>query len=212
MRYPRSRKTLVASNRQVHQGMIAIVGRLVVLSVFMLVLGVTRTTAQTGRDERCAAYTGQAHGLCTAAVSEGCFDPGVASQECDDLTTNWNERCTRCEGAAPWTVACPCANTSAVQLNELFEGLTFDGSPVVVACRDDGAGTLIHRRDSAGICCAPEIRVLSEPQSGGCEYRLTAAPGQTIVLEVHDNLTGAESAACRADILVLQIQFPDDCP
>jgi hypothetical protein len=84
MRYQLSRN-MGPSNRKFHQRMITIVGHLVVLSVFMLVLGVTSTTAQTGQDERCSAYTGQAHGLCTAAVSEGCFD-GVESQICDNLT------------------------------------------------------------------------------------------------------------------------------
>jgi hypothetical protein len=63
--------------------MCVIMGRLVVLSVFMLVFGATSTTAQTGQDERCADFTGQAHGLCTAAISNGCFD-GVESRACEN--------------------------------------------------------------------------------------------------------------------------------
>jgi hypothetical protein len=108
-----SRKPLVASNRQLHQGMIAYVGRLVVLSVFMLVLGVTSTRAQTGQDERCASYSGQAHGLCTSAVAAGCFD-GVVSQACDTLSINWEEGCNVCEGTPPWGEAtCPTLGLNA---------------------------------------------------------------------------------------------------
>jgi hypothetical protein len=95
-------------------------------------LGVTSTTAQTGQDERCAAFTRQAHGLYLAAVSEGCFD-GVESQACDDLTTNWIGRCRSCEGPAPWEGGAaigPCAAEvgSAVELNSVFEGLGAGGT------------------------------------------------------------------------------------
>lgn len=105
MRYQRYRKTLVPSNRRCHQGMIAILGSLVVLSVFMLLLGATTAETQTGKDERCNGLTRQARGLCTAAVSEGCFD-GEESDECDELTTNWMEHCSRCAevGVYPWAV------------------------------------------------------------------------------------------------------------
>ena len=68
MRYQLPR-TLVPSNRKFHQGFIAIFGNIVVLSVFMIMFGATSTTAQTGQDERCSGYRGQAHGLCTAAVA-----------------------------------------------------------------------------------------------------------------------------------------------
>ena len=88
MRDHRSRKTAVQSKRKLPRGRMALVGRLIVLSVCMLVFGVTSTRAQTGQDSRCAGYSGQAHGLCTAAVSEGCFDPGVQSPDCDALTAN----------------------------------------------------------------------------------------------------------------------------
>ena len=46
MRYQLSRKTLVPSNRKFHQGFIAILGSLVVLSVFMIVFGATSKTAR----------------------------------------------------------------------------------------------------------------------------------------------------------------------
>src|SRR5688500_14149449 len=140
MHYQLFRKTLGPSNRQVHQGMIAIVDRLVVLSVFMLVVGVTSTTAKTGQDERCADFTGKAKRLCMAAVSEGCFD-GVDSQACNDLTTKWDERCRECEGTAPWEeeeAVCPCAEMagSAVEVNAIFEDLSVEGE-ITSGCIDD---------------------------------------------------------------------------
>src|SRR5215510_119618 len=107
MRDQLSRKTLVPTNWKLHHGRIALAGCLVVLSMFLLVFGVPSTPAQTGQDARCAAYTGKAHGLCTAAVANGCFD-GVQSPDCDDLTSNWNERCRGCDGPPPWAASCPC--------------------------------------------------------------------------------------------------------
>ena len=101
-------------------GFIAILGSLVVLSVFVLVFGTTTPMAQPGQDERCSEYAGQAKGLCTAAVANGCFD-GEESQECEDLAANWNERCRRCEGEPPWVVevvSCPC-NFSAANLEAI---------------------------------------------------------------------------------------------
>jgi hypothetical protein len=75
------------------------------LSALLLLAGFAPARAQTGQDPRCTTFTGQAHGLCTAAVSEGCFD-GVESQECEDLLTNWMENCSQCaEVSPPWTVA-----------------------------------------------------------------------------------------------------------
>ncbi len=127
MRNPLSRKPLVASNRQVHQGMIAYVGRLVVLSVFMLVLEVTSTRAQTGQDERCAAFSGQAHGLCTAAVAAGCF-AGVESQACDTLLTNWEETCSVCEGIPPWKT-CPTLGLNAAITKQIE---SVDGTTLLV--------------------------------------------------------------------------------
>src|SRR5688500_16729413 len=107
MRYQLPRKTLVPSNRKFHQGFMAILGNIVVLSVFMLVLEATSTSAQPGEDPRCSDFTGQAYVLCTAAVSLGCFD-GVESHACDVMTTIWNERCRRCAGiGAPWDARPP---------------------------------------------------------------------------------------------------------
>ena len=105
MRYQLSRQTLFPSNRKFHQGMIAILGSLVVLSVFMLLLGATTTETQTGRDERCNGWAGQVRALCMAAVSEGCFD-GEESDECDALMTSWMEHCPQCAkvGVYPWAV------------------------------------------------------------------------------------------------------------
>jgi len=111
-----SRKTLVPAHRKFPHGRMAIVGRLVMLSVCMLVFGVMSTQAQTGQDSRCAGYSGQAHGLCTAAVANGCFD-GVQSPDCDALTANWNERCRVCAGPAPWE-GCPC-DFSAAKASEI---------------------------------------------------------------------------------------------
>jgi hypothetical protein len=110
MREQRSRKTLVPSNRQFHHGRSPIVGRLVVLSVCMLVIGVQSPPAQTGKDALCSEFTGQAHGLCTAAVANGCFDDDQ-SPACAVLTSTWNSGCRTCEGPAPWeeeAARCPC--------------------------------------------------------------------------------------------------------
>jgi len=110
MRDYRFRKTEVPAQRTFYYGRSALVGHLVMLSVCMLICGVPSTRAQTGQDARCAAFSGQAHGLCTAAVANGCFD-GVQSPTCDDLTANWTERCRLCTGPAPW--GCPCDFSAA---------------------------------------------------------------------------------------------------
>ena len=113
-------------------GFIAILGSLVVLSVFVLVFGTTTTMAQPGQDERCSEYTRQAKGLCTAAVANGCFD-GEESQECDDLAENWNERCRVCEGEPPWLpVTCPCG--SALGLHNMFINQPFNGNVETAHC------------------------------------------------------------------------------
>jgi hypothetical protein len=170
MRYQLSRKPLVPSNRTFHHGRSTIVGRLVVLSVFMLVLGVPSTPAQTGQDERCSAFTRQAKGLCTAAVSEGCFD-GVQSQECDELTTTWNKRYRDREGPAPWA-GCPCAEAvgSAVELNERFASMPIDGT-LDTDCFDVGTLTRVRRADVDGGLNAPFLRAEVGPGTD-CEYSL----------------------------------------
>src|SRR5262245_7543425 len=129
MRDQRSRKTEVPAKRTFPHGLSALVGRVVVLSVCMLVCGVTSTPAQTGQDPRCANFSGQAQGLCTAAVAAGCFE-GVQSPDCDALRTNWKEHCRVCDGAPPWV--CPCADRagSALELNSLFVAQVFDVGPV----------------------------------------------------------------------------------
>ena len=208
MRSQRSRN-MRPSNRQVHQGMIAIVARLGVLSVFMLVLGVTSTTAQTGQDERCADFTGQAHGLCTAAVSEGCFD-GVESQACDDLTTNWNERCRVCEGTAPW-VLCPCG--SAAELYAAYEFDKVEGE-IVTNCDDNEAITAFSLMDSA-VEGAPFLRLVARELMNPapfCLYSLVNASGFVVydVFVPRTEITPEELEACREDIRVIH-SLTDQC-
>jgi hypothetical protein len=69
------------------------------------------------RSPCCSEYARQARGLCTAAVSEGCFSE-EPSQECADLAANWNERCRNCEGEPPRLepATCPCADEVEKQL------------------------------------------------------------------------------------------------
>jgi hypothetical protein len=199
------------SNRQVHQGMIAIIGRLVVLSVFMLVFGVTSTTAQTGQDERCADFTGQAHGLCTAAVSEGCFD-AIESQACDDLMTNWYERCMVCKGTVPWEeeeAICPCAEEtdSAVALNRIFAEQADEGE-IVTHCIDDASLTRVERRVAADV---PSLLVdaIDNGIRLACRYSLFEEGGN-IVFARRIDITPEERAACQEDVRSLQAQL--DCP
>ena len=175
MRYPRTRHTLSPSPRPVHHGRRTIVGRLAVLSVFMLLLGVTSTQAQsTGLDPRCANFSGQAKGLCTAAVAAGCFE-GVQSPDCDALTTNWNEHCSVCDGAPPWV--CPCADRagSAMELNSLFVAQEFEVGPVTVQCiRGEGAN-VVSRWDG-NIGNDPFMGVSQGMGASGsqCSYALSA--------------------------------------
>jgi hypothetical protein len=204
MNYQRSRKTLVPSNRKFHQGMIVIVGRLVVLSVFMLVLGATSTKARNSQDERCEAFTKQAHGICRKAVKKGCFD-GVESRACEVLTTRWNEKCRVCEGPPPWEeeeVLCPCAVQvgSAQALNATFETMAISGQ---VECFSiDIADTLrIVRRDFPDRSPAMEVVVRSLVGLDlRCEYSVFDASGEVVVEadEIFD--TADELEACREDI------------
>jgi hypothetical protein len=211
MRDYRSRKTEVPSKRKFHHGRMAIVGRLVVLSVCMLVFGVTSTRAQTGQDSRCAGYSGQAHGLCTAAVAAGCFD-GVQSPDCDALTANWHERCRACEGPAPWEVTCPCAtfNGNAETVNAQFEE-EYIVEPAQNTCTDEGNGTSIVRRSFDPFWRQDSILTLSTGLNSfgfGCTYVLRGADNSVIGTEIGGgNLSMAEDAACRADIRVVQDQL-----
>jgi hypothetical protein len=195
------------------QEFIAILGSLVVLSVFMLVFGVATPMAQTGQDDRCADYTEQAHGLCTAAVANGCFD-GAESQACENLTRNWNERCGVCEGPAPWGAQCPCAaDGTAVELNELFLQQEFDGSPVTDDCPDDPDNTSVFRVDSS---LTDPVLAVAVGQFVGtdefvCVYQLTDGGGQIIVFLIEFELQPGEVEACREDIRKLMAEF-DDCP
>jgi hypothetical protein len=203
------------SNRTFHHGMIAIVGRLVVLSGFLVVCGVTSTPAQTGQDARCAGYSGQAHGLCTAAVSEGCFD-GVQSPDCEALTATWNERCRQCEGAAPWEPVCPCVEEfgRAVDLNALFLEQTFEGEPWTACWDNDYQGTLVIRADFSGACCtAPilDVNVDLENAYAYCRYEVRDASDRQIAGGFVLFLLPSEIEACRADIRALQA-LPGVCP
>jgi hypothetical protein len=206
MRHHLSRKTLVPSKRKFQHGRSTIVGRLVVLSVFMLGLGVPSTPAQTGQDERCAAYRGQAHGLCTAAVAEGCFD-GVQSPECDDLTANWRERCRPCIGGAPWA-GCPCAEAvgSAVDLNARFEGLPFEGA-INTGCIADEEVRFVQRFDVDGASGRPVLTVALGASSAGCAYVILDANGARLVDARRVNLDADEIEACREDIESLMAQL-----
>ena len=205
MRDHLSRKTLVPAHRTFHHGRSTIVGGLVVLSVFMLVLGVPSTPAQTGQDARCADYAGQAKDLCTAAVSEGCFD-GVQSQECDELTSNWTERCRdrSCLGRAPWVCPCTTPFGSAADLHERFLALE-PAEPLVLGCLDNAARTLLrHRRQGA---FRPSVEVVAEApplfsRHGECSYTFRDDGGLTIQSAATD-LEPSNLEACRQDIRAL---------
>lgn len=188
MRDQLSRKT------KVPYGMIALVGRLVVLSVCMLVFGVTSTRAQTGQDARCANFSGQAKGLCTAAVAAGCFE-GVQSPDCDALTANWNEHCHVCVGTPPWEAApvCPCAATgSALELNALFLTQEFAQAPVTNICRDDEVFTDVLRQDCGQVFCAdPILQVFVRADRGICRYVVTDASVTVIAGAAFESLTPA---------------------
>jgi hypothetical protein len=204
MRYPRTRHTLSPSTRPVHHGRRTIVGRLAVLSVFMLLLGVTSTQAQrTGQDPRCANFSGQAKGLCTAAVAAGCFE-SVQSPDCDALTTTWTERCGVCEGAPPWAATCPCADAfgSAVELYERFLALQ-PTPPIEKSC--EAADTL--RRVLQNAADPSSLSVASDDED--CTYILTNRLGEQIGGNIEMSL--GEAAACLADIRSLQA-LPGVCP
>jgi hypothetical protein len=179
----------------------------------MLLLGVPSTPAQTGQDARCAAFSGQAHGLCTAAVSEGCFD-GVQSPDCDDLTSNWNERCRVCAGVPPW-ITCPCANTSAVQLHAEFLQLPFDGQPSTPACMATSTNQFVRRFDeAAGLNSLPSVLVQVRLEFTGkwrCQYELRGPSNEVLYVVSNSDITEAEAEACRADIVLLMTQLTD-CP
>ena len=205
MRYPRTRHTLSPSTRPVHHGRRTIVGRLVVLSVCMLVCGVTSTPAQTGQDPRCANFSGQAKGLCTAAVAAGCFE-GVQSPDCDALTTNWNENCSVCDGAPPWV--CPCADRagSAMELNSLFVAQVFDVGPATTQCIRNEGVYVVSRADGDRNN-DPFMSVSQGMGTSGshlCSYVLIDADGSTIRTSGRILLTPAQTQACRDDIRALQ--------
>jgi hypothetical protein len=192
------------------QGFIAILGSLIVLSGFMLVFGVTTTMAQTGQDEDCLDYTGKARGLCTAAISEGCFD-GVESQECDDLTTNWNDQCKSCEGPAPW-VTCPCAEAvgSTMEMNEIYEDQIFEGV-IDTFCTVEGEEqreTSVTRSDQGGFTPFLVLRSLRIEGGFFCDYRVT--DNQPIeffrlIRSAEIEFTSPdEHEACQKDIKALQ--------
>jgi hypothetical protein len=122
-----------SAHHRFHQGVITIVGGLLVLSLILLLTGATPAHAQPGQDTRCAGFSGQARGLCTAAVSAGCFD-GVQSQGCDALLTTWTTHCATCPaGTPPWLATCPC-NFSLAQLSAGF----IDGSAPTQVLQDAG--------------------------------------------------------------------------
>jgi hypothetical protein len=203
MRDQLSRKTLVPAKRKCPHGRMAIVGRLVMLSGFLLVCGVTSVPAQTGQDPRCEEFSGQAKGLCTAAVSNGCFE-GVQSPDCDALTTNWNEHCRECAGEPPWEVRCPCANAAV-------GGVTWDpsfhvtdctaGDPVIVSA--DGAS-------AAGIMGSIEILRDSVGDPGLCGvHALVDGVLRFIHLLIN---TPAEGAACVASLRSIALADGITCP
>jgi len=200
-----SRKTEVPSKRTFHHGMMALVGRLAVLSVCMLVFGVTNMPAQTGQDPRCANFSGQATGLCTAAVAAGCFE-GVQSPDCDALTTNWNENCRVCDGAPPWVCPCAARAGSALELNSLFVAQVFDVGPVTTQC-GPGEGLTLVTREDGNLDNAPLLGVSQGMGSSGshqCSYLFVDAAGSVIRASGRILLTPAQTQACRDDIRALQ--------
>ena len=207
------------------QGFIAILDSLVVLSVFMLVFGATTPMAQTGQDERCSEYTRQAKGLCTAAVSEGCFG-GEESQECDDLAANWNERCRNCEGEPPWLgpATCPCADevkeqlglepsANALYIKFLDEEIGDDPELFVSGCLVDNEEirfTVVRQAGDDFRSLTLFVSAVGGPADRRCRYGLQG-PSLTIFnSETQTNLSEAQIIACREDIQVVLTQLNEE--
>ena len=187
-------KTSVTSYWKGHQGMSAIIGSLVVLSVFMLLLGATTAQAQMGEDPRCAMFTGQAHGLCTSALANGCFD-GVESNACENLATNWMNRCAQCSGTPPWR--CPCEGASA-------GGLTWDQTWESSICTDIGGGNRILTGFGTDLV-PPDL--FSNDSTMRCGIQ---AADFSIMFQV-EGLTAAQLAACTNSIRQIAEDDNIDC-
>jgi hypothetical protein len=224
MRDQRSRKTEVPSKQKFPHGRMAIIGRLVMLSVCMLVFGGTRTLAQTGQDARCAAYTGQAHGLCTAAVANGCFD-GVQSPDCDALTANWEERCRSCKGEPPWLrkpVTCPCADAveslglegSAVALYNAYLNEDFGGgASSVLGCLVTSSRIAVDlvRVTESGLDfrSLTLFLAITGDEQNRCRYGWAGANLTIFDSGTLTNLSDDEVVACQEDIRLVANQFPE---
>ena len=224
MRDHLSWKPLVPANRTLPHGRMAIVSRLVVLSVCMLVVGSTRTLAQTGQDTRCAAYSGQAHGLCTAAVANGCFD-GVQSPDCDALTANWEERCRSCKGEPPWLrkpVTCPCADAveslglegSAVALynaylNEDFGGGASSVSGCLVTSSRIGVDLVRVTESGLDFRSLTLFLAITGDEQNRCRYGWAGANLTIFDSRTLTNLSDDEVVACQEDIRLVANQFPE---
>jgi len=228
MRDHLSWKTEMPSNRKFHHGMIAIVGRLVVLSGFLLVFGVTSTPAQTGvppgQDPRCANFSGQAKGLCTAAVANGCFD-GVQSPDCDALTANWEERCRSCKGEPPWLrkpVTCPCADAveslglegSAVALYNAYLNEDFGGgASSVLGCLVTSSRIAVDlvRVTESGLDfrSLTLFLAITGDEQNRCRYGWAGANLTIFDSGTLTNLSDDEVVACQEDIRLVANQFPE---
>jgi hypothetical protein len=111
-----------------------------IVSFLLLVSGLPSTPAYA-YPNACTPYTGDAHRICTAAITAGCF-AATQSPDCDALTLTWNERCDDCEGPAPWGPECPCnlKDSTGTEFNaaDLFaELLSMGGFPIwSQVCKD----------------------------------------------------------------------------
>jgi len=204
------RHTLRPSQRHVHHGMLALVGRLVLLSVFLLVCGGTRTPAHAAQDP-CAPYTGDAHRVCAAAVTAGCF-AGVQSSTCNTLAQTWNEGCDTCEGAAPWGPDCPCN----------LDGLNAEALYAELESTDIGAVGCTYTRQNANVGITgidwlgeytpwfPYMTLHAWTASDGnnkCSYFVNGNPNLYPMdppqFKDLPNITAGQLGACRKDIKTL---------
>jgi hypothetical protein len=183
------------------QGVITIVGGLLILSLILLLTGATPAQAQPGRADLCAGFSGPARGLCTAAVSAGCFE-GVQSQDCDALGVNWTTHCPTCPaGTPPWVATCPCSFALAPLLTAI--------APTTVTCATLSVSTpdtvimLIGANEGASIRASMQYA----PEESSTLCRLSR---DNNTIEFDDAITQAEFDACVTDSIqtVADINVP----
>jgi hypothetical protein len=212
-----SNTTLRPSHRHVHHGRLALVGRLVVLSVFLLVFVVPSTPAHADQNA-CALYTGDAQRICAAAVAARCF-ADAHSPACDALAQTWNEECSDCEGPAPWGPTCPCnlTDTTGVEFNaeDLFAEVLSILWPYVIesqTCKDTRkersvvTGGYNYDYDvGTGYFAWMWVRASTDANSvKSCDYFLNNGNPNPVLPPKHvSGLTTGELGACRKDIKTL---------